>query len=698
MIFKQVTLENYGVYGGQHTLDLVPHSDQHFDKPIVLFSGKNGVGKTTFLEAIRLCLHGSLALGTRVSRSKYKGHLLKRIHRSYQAGRASDEPGGDGAASLIMDPDEAALIVKFDFVEAGQVLAYRVERRWHRTPSGDVAESLSILENGAPPSDLLDDQKEHFLRELISPSALELFFFDGERLKALAKDELSNTLLASTMRSLLGLHLVEKLQIDLDVYIGRKLKEEAPEDVKAEIERWEREYEELVQQRDVALPERQLDNIAEIENTKEAIAHQEELIAKEGGSYAIRVDKLKHERSKLEHELEVQRRRVQEMCSGLMPFAVAPKLCRLVAERLVLEVEFKRWKTSQDLIDHQVKEVEAALGNASFWEDLRLSLDEETRVKVAHKLRETLIAATPAAKVAKGEVVLRLSEPDRIKLTGWIEQALHEIPASFAENTQHFLQLEKDLRRVKRELAKTPDDLILQPLVETLKELNAKLERLQREHTKLADDLGVVSNKANHAEGRLRNLRLELQEQQLSEGRLELASKTQEALKEYAAELTREKITLLEKAITQRFNELSRKGEIINKATIDPENFHIELERGGRPFGRDELSEGEKQLLAISIVWALRDISGMPLPVIVDTPLGRLDSDHRLNMIQKYFPQASHQVILLATDTEIDDDALQLLRPAVSHGYDMEFSSELARTVITPLDLSDVKDDLEVTA
>lgn len=698
MIFKQVTLENYGVYGGSYTLDLVPHSDQHFEKPIVLFSGKNGVGKTTFLEAIRLCLHGPLALGSRVSRSKYKEHLSRRIHRSYLAGRSGDEPGGDGAVPSIFDPNEAALIVEFEFVEAGNVLAYRVERRWHRTPSGDVSESLSILENGKPPADLLDDQKELFLRELVSPSALELFFFDGERLKALAKDELSNTLLANAMRSLLGLHLVEQLRTDLDVYIGRKLKEEAPEHVQAEIERLEKEYEALVRQRDIVLPERQLDNIAEIESTKEAIAWQEEFIAREGGSYAIRVDKLKHERSKLEHELEVQRRRVQEMCSGLMPFSVAPKLCRQVAERLALEVEFKRWKTSQDLINHQVREIEAALGTSEFWHELGLSLDEKTRAKVAGKLRETIERATPAARVEENEVILRVSEPDRVKLTSWIEQALEEIPRTFAEATHLFLQLEKDLRRVRRELGKTPDDLILQPLVETLKDLNAKLEELQREHTNLADELGVVSNKANHAESRLRNLRRELQEQQLSEGRLELACKTQAALAEYAAELTREKVALLEKAIVQRFNELSRKEEFISGVSIDPETFHVELARGNKPFGRDELSEGEKQLLAISIVWALRDISGMPLPVIVDTPLGRLDSDHRLSMLQKYFPQASHQVILLATDTEVDEDALRILAPAISHGYVMEFDSTEARTVMAPLGLSEIRSDAEVIA
>ena len=682
MIFKRVEIENYGIYGGSYTLDLVPVSDQRFEKPIVLFRGKNGIGKTTLVEAIRLCMHGPLALGRRVSRAKYKEHLLKRIHRSYLAG---NEVGGDGAASSVVEPDEAALIVEFDYFTLGKLLTYRVERRWRRTPSGDVSEHLYILENGEPPADLLEDQKEHFLRDLISPNALDLFFFDGEKLKALAKDDHGNTLLADTVRTLLGLHLVDQLRTDLDIYVGRKLKEEAPKDVQVQIEQLEQEYDALIRQRDVVIPEQQLENIASIESIKEAIAHQEDLIAREGGSYAIRVDKLKRDRITLAQELEIQRRHVQEMCNGLLPFSVAPKLSRQVAERLALEVEYKRWKASQDLIAYQVEQIESDLSDSGFWSKMGVVLDADKQAKLTHKLCAMIEASMPVSKVDEDEVIMRVSEPDRAKLTGWIEQALHEIPQAFAEGAQKYLELEKKLYRVKQELSKTPDELILQPLVETLKSLEQKQEKLHREHDKLAQALGTISYKAEQQESRLRNLRAELQEQQLGEGCLELASKAQEALAEYADVLTCEKIALLEQAVVQRFNELTRKEEFINGVAIDADTFRIELMRGGKPFERDELSEGEKQLLATAVVWALRDISGLPFPIVVDTPLGRLDSDHRLNMIQRYFPRASHQVILLATDTEVDEDMMDLLAPAVSHGYQMEFDRELARTIITPL-------------
>ena len=62
MLIKKLLLENFGIFGGEFIFDLVPKSSDHFDRPIVLFIGKNGVGKTTFVEAIKLCFHGPLAL------------------------------------------------------------------------------------------------------------------------------------------------------------------------------------------------------------------------------------------------------------------------------------------------------------------------------------------------------------------------------------------------------------------------------------------------------------------------------------------------------------------------------------------------------------------------------------------------------------------------------------------------------------
>jgi DNA sulfur modification protein DndD len=59
---------------------------------------------------------------------------------------------------------------------------------------------------------------------------------------------------------------------------------------------------------------------------------------------------------------------------------------------------------------------------------------------------------------------------------------------------------------------------------------------------------------------------------------------------------------------------------------------------------------------------------------VVDTPLGRLDSKHRDKLIKHYFPEASEQVILLSTDTEVDEDFYQAIEHKVSHAFEIEFN------------------------
>src|SRR5207248_6815968 len=114
---------------------------------------------------------------------------------------------------------------------------------------------------------------------------------------------------------------------------------------------------------------------------------------------------------------------------------------------------------------------------------------------------------------------------------------------------------------------------------------------------------------------------------------------------------------------------------------IDPETFSIELRgQNGKPILPQQLSAGERQLLAVSLLWGLAQASGRPLPVVIDTPLGRLDGVHRTHLISRYFPQASHQVILLSTDQEIDEAAWHKLRKHVGHAYQLTHDTDTGAT------------------
>lgn len=111
--------------------------------------------------------------------------------------------------------------------------------------------------------------------------------------------------------------------------------------------------------------------------------------------------------------------------------------------------------------------------------------------------------------------------------------------------------------------------------------------------------------------------------------------------------------------------------------------------KNGKDIPFDRLSAGERQLLATSLLWGLARASGRPVPTIIDTPLGRLDSSHRRHLIERYFPCASHQVLLLSTDEEIVGSYYKTLEPFITRTYMLSHDEDSGKTHIQPGYFSD---------
>ena len=144
-------------------------------------------------------------------------------------------------------------------------------------------------------------------------------------------------------------------------------------------------------------------------------------------------------------------------------------------------------------------------------------------------------------------------------------------------------------------------------------------------------------------------------------------------------------ISQLENLILESFQQLIRKPELIGKVSISTDTFNLTLySPSGEIVTTERLSAGERQLLAVSVLWGLAKASGRPLPVVIDTPLGRLDGIHRSNLVENYFPFASHQVLLLSTDQEIDKQHQEALKKSIGHEYQIAFNEDLKTSTIQP--------------
>jgi DNA sulfur modification protein DndD len=155
---------------------------------------------------------------------------------------------------------------------------------------------------------------------------------------------------------------------------------------------------------------------------------------------------------------------------------------------------------------------------------------------------------------------------------------------------------------------------------------------------------------------------------------LDYAHKAKTALNEFAKRVAINKIKKIEIEFIQSFKHLARKDDIKINAKIEPHTFAVKLLNDfGDEIPKKSLSAGERQIYAIAMLDALAKTSGRKLPIIIDTPLGRLDSKHRRKLVENYFPNASHQVIILSTDTEIDKTYHVSLSGHISHTIKLDY-------------------------
>lgn len=152
---------------------------------------------------------------------------------------------------------------------------------------------------------------------------------------------------------------------------------------------------------------------------------------------------------------------------------------------------------------------------------------------------------------------------------------------------------------------------------------------------------------------------------------------------QFIVRLRKNKVNLLQEKTFEMYKLLSSKSGLIKDITIDDQSYEIRIaDRNVHEIRKSGLSAGEKEVFAISLLWGLAQTSELKLPIIIDTPLSRLDSTHRDNIVNNYFPNAGEQVVVLSTDTEIDKEYYRSMRPHLSGAASLEFDQRQELTTV----------------
>jgi DNA sulfur modification protein DndD len=657
MKLNHLSITDLGPYRGTNEFDLRTTPDS----PIVLFGGKNGAGKTTLFESVQLCLHGQSALGRRTSTSEYESAIREKLHE-----------GPDGKA------ESGSITIQFEYANMGDRDTYTVERSW-RDRGQSIVEDLTVERNGRILNDLDDDQWEDFLKELIPPGVSQLFFFDGEKVQELATTIEEDSGFGDSLLSLLGLDLVERLEADLSLYLTNKLDEGGRSELQEELN----ELADKIEAKEAELDEveyeiaEKRDQISEINRR---VSDLEDELAQEGGAFAQQRETLKDQRAKLESKKETLEEQIRQEVKGDLPFALAPELCRNVRDRLQEESKKQHASAAREHVVEELDEIAAERKDTLVSET---ELTEEEVTKIVGELQSELHKRSVEIE-GDQQLATSFSEQQRQRMYTIVDEALNEVPKRMADLASRLEQIVRDRNDVQQQLSRAPKKEAIQPILTEINEATERKGEVKNEVEQLETRREELDKRITHLESeRERKLDKETQFEDISE-RADLAKRTREAVKKYKKRLTNRKLDRLEEVLTKRYRMLSNKGEFYAQVHINKETLGVSIETThGSKKEVSQLSAGERQIFATALIWALAEISDRPLPFIIDTPLGRLDQEHRENLVESFFPKASHQVLVLSTDTEITDQYYDFLTTKTAAEYHLRHDDTEGRTEIS---------------
>ncbi|MEH2178492.1 DNA sulfur modification protein DndD [Nostoc sp.] len=655
MIFLELVLQNFGPYSGRQVINLDPRKDEYL-RPIILLGGMNGGGKTTLMDAIRLALYGHRAQCSTRGNLSYNDFLNQCVN------------------SKANPAEKTRIELVFEHIEDDKPVKYRIVRTWEKNPK-DGKDSLGILgDDDTWPVDSLVNTWDDYIENLLPLGISNLFLFDGEQVRNLAEQESPPLIVIEAIRGLLGLELSDRLAVDLEILVNRKRKEMADNKDLANIEEIEKRL--TQQQEDYLVIEEKL---AHFKNQLEELETiQREVLDKfvsEGGKIAAERNQLEQQQKEKTAAAENIRQSMCELAADVLPLKLISNLLNQVQAQGANEFRYQQVQLARDVLLERDKRL------LNWLSELAIAYDKVDKINsfLANDI-DNLYTAN-----SQSELPWLLTDEESLSQLDNVRYYLQNALNTTKEKLNVLKNLEEEIINLARQVQTAAEPEAYKKLREAVEEAQNQVSEAKVNYEITRQKLAELATALDKTKKELQEYTVENIERKNKDHIITSAAKVQETLKIFREKLTLRKLNKLEEEVKNCFLYLLHKSDLVHRITIDTNSFGLFLyDFNGQPVPKHRLSAGEKQLLAIAFLWGLAKVSGHRLPVAIDTPLGRLDSSHRSNLVERYFPSASHQVILLSTDTEIGKKEVETLREneAIAREYLLKYDSSTRQTTV----------------
>ena len=655
MKFNYLTIENYKSFQFPTKLEF-PQSKT--GKSIYLVGGMNGAGKTSIMEAVNICLYGERA-----------DVIYKSInHKELAKGNAF-----------------VSFELEFETDNAETVL---VKRSWsanacERPLAKDLVEKLTVVKDGRRVTVQNKEMWQDYINSTIPKSITQFFFFDGEKIQEIAADDHSEVRLKDSLEAALGIQYISRLAEDV-IYLKHEERkgfvEISDEDINFKESELKKEQRKLKSKQDDLIDlQQQLDDFKKQKEDAQNRFRNIFSIDPESSEVIKQKEKKRIQLSTQSGQLDAQ---IKQLTEQFLPWAMAGKLFEPLKQQIEKEHHAQRGKFFAENAPELTRQIVYTIDNPRPITGNPLTDSQKTEIE------KRLLALLSGAGTEEVVKILNLSERDAAKVLNKMEEIeqsdvlqLHDLIAQKQEVDEEIHSIQSSLQ--SRGNTQSERELF-DSLQETMESCQIQIGRISVSINNLQDEIHLV-------EGRIKDIEMELNKlyERHNTSRekirfIEECDAIANMLNAYIVKLRKNKIQLLRDKTFEMFVRLSSKSDLVKSIDIDEKTYEMTIkDKNGNIIRKSGLSAGEKEVFAISLLWGLAQTSQLNLPIIIDTPLSRLDSIHRDNIVRQYFPNAAEQVIILSTDTEVDSNYFKNLEPHLSGAARLVFNKNQESTTVS---------------
>lgn len=624
---------------------------QKNSRDLHLLIGKNGAGKTNFLNAINWCLYNDEPyLG-----SKNSSMPIANIY-------AENEKDIETKVELWVKINEDETVI---FTRRAQFAYNKVANKLNTNPFKTEFYAERCFSDGK--SVPINHDLDIFVDRIFPKGIREYFFFDGEQLDTYFKES-QQSKISNMVYNISQLNLIDdaiKQMEKISKEIVRTIGKENPdiESISDEIEKTEK-----------SLKEQGIDLYTHSENYKKAnekIAEISQVLFSMPDVTSLEQQrKSNHEKiSKYSNEIKkLKKTKAESLIKYLkyVPFlSFFPELRATIEEKRVA-------KELPPTIDDELIDRILKLGLCTV---CNRHLDEKAQQDLKNMRDQAILKSKIGAMLLEAEKYIDYFDHDSKHLCSDLQSSDKNIKVY----EQYLDQLNQDQKEIERKL--TEFDSV------SIKQLQEQRKFYENQRNIAVAEKSRIGNRISQQEGILRNLESRLS-QELKKANMvkQLTSDRKHAeillssLRELKEKLSFEIKDQVEKTTNKVFKDLIWKKESFEKVTVS-DHYSVGLIHSQGYECLSNASAGERELLALSFTLALHKISGFDSPIVIDTPLARISDEHR-ESFSKIFNQVSKekQVLLLLTPSEFSDDVKGIFHETASSLSYLQMTSDETET------------------